>query len=516
MLRENEIISKVLLTIDQYKGKVSSFRNGIANDDYYKSANYSRLLVWKVCLITDSLDISKWEGSLNSTRVVYSNLRGRSDLRIPWSRLDRDNAFYKEDAAIAKPLNSNNSKTAAPYGGHRKKAFKNVIERTTIDHDPLGSMGVASPSSTLSPSVSPQGLSSASDLGSALAASLEEDQDLDLLTQITLDIERIFPGNEFFHPTSTSGTSLAASRAHKYSIVRILYIWSKCNPGIGYKQGLHELVGLIYLNLCKESIAIPSTNTISTDDLKILKLYNSKYLANDTFSIFNKFINQSGIAAKYYEQESRLFESIQSFNVNLLKVDQLVHYNLTSKLKVESQLWLIRYFRLLLSRELGNDLEIVIRLWEKLICTSPSSNTTLASIPDIINFIIITLLIHIKTELITSDFSEALSLLLRYPISQVIKKYNSPEDFVHGIYKDSIHLYERRDKDLKLYEYGIKLNETYNPNLKFKMSYSGSQSRPTSQETVRKVDQSREEKLKFEKVRLEMRLKKKAQEMVKK
>lgn len=481
MLRQNEIISNVLLTIDQYKGKVLNLRNAIIDDEFYRSSHFSRLLIWKVCLITDTLNISKWDEALNGTRVVYGELMKRSDMVVPWEKLDEDSVFYRKQKSRT---------SSSHHSGVSGKTLKNVIERQQIDDDPL--------SNRLS-----------------LALTLPLVSDVDLLVQITLDIERIFPGNEFFH----ASTPIALH--HKTSLIEILYIWSKCNPNIGYKQGLHEIIGLIYFNLCKESIEIPNTNAISVDDHRILKLYNSKFLAHDTFTIFNKFINQSGIAGRFYEQESALFDSIQHFNINLLKVDQLIHYNLTSKLKLESQLWIIRYFRLLLSRELGNDLNIVMRLWEKLVAYS-TNTVSKNGIPEILNFMIITLLIHIKADLIASDFSEALSILLHYPIDKVKQKYLGKTEFYQCLFKDSVQLYERKDKDLKLYEFGIKLNEAYNPNLKFKMSYNGrtpSLSPRPSQETIKKKEDKRElrdEQLKFEKLRLEMRLKKRAQEMVNK
>ncbi|CAK7896982.1 GTPase-activating protein Gyp6p [[Candida] anglica] len=484
MLRENEIISKVLLTVDQYKGKVSSLRTGISNDTYLRSENFSRLLLWKVCLITDSLNIQKWDEALSASRIVYTQILKRPDMAIPWDQLEPDNVFYIPRKTTRRETNT------------IKKVINN-LERVHIDDDPL----------------------TADNNKQGNHSNIHLPTDLELLEIITLDIERIFPGNELFHAPTTDALN------HRRTLVQILYIWSKCNPSVGYKQGLHELLGLVYLNLWRESIEIPNTNTISTDDLKILKLYNVKYLAHDLFSMFNKFVMQSGIGPKYFESEQELFKSIQTFDMYLLKVDQLIHYNLTNKLKLESPLWLIRYLRLLLSRELGNDLECVSIFWDKLIggnCSTTSSNTsgitignigiggdkpngnTITTIPDLLTFSVIILLIHIKTDLITSDFSEALSLLLHYPIAKISGKYSSKADFISKLYKDAVSLYERRDNDKKLYEYGLKLNTHYNPNLKITMSYRSSE----------EVERSKEEKLKFEKLRMEMRLKKKVKSMM--
>lgn len=488
MLKENDIISKVLLSIKQCKGNLATFKTSITDNEYTPSgcSHFTRTLVWKVCLMTHTLKIQGWESKLTDSRVVYHELVKREDLAIPWWKLDVDSEFY---------LTKETSKHKTRIGRQRTMRIKQNLIRVGNVDDPLRSPGI-------SPSRKPQPYVTTED-------------DLELLQTIILDIDRLFPGDSFFLATNPN------SFASKKQMIEILFVWSKCNPQVGYKQGIHEILGLLYLNMHTESIEIPTTNTFSGDDLRILNLYDIKYIAHDLFTLFNQFMVQSGIIARFYEDEKVLWKNIESFNAYLMKVDQLIHYNLISKLKLESQIWIIRYLRLMLSRELGNDLSAVSLLWDKLVATQLSGKASaLLAISDLIIFMTIQLLIQQKTELITCDFSESLSLLLHYPLPAKISNPTFRSEYISDLYKDALKLYERKDNDLKLYEYGIKLNNKYNPNLKITMTYTGSVR--NSKDSTSSMDHSpsptpdKSEKLKFEKLRLEMRLKKKAQQLMNK
>lgn len=442
MLKENEIISKTLLTIDKFKGSVETFKASITGGEY-TSLNmpncFTRTLVWKVCLITESLNLSLINQKLRDSRLVYHLLIHNKEMKIPWHELDPESAYYQPVNTIKRNVSSKHKSSA--------RGRKNTLDRVQIQHDPL------SEDSSTTPQVE------------------ETHDDHELLVAIILDVDRLLPGDPFYQEFT-----------NKKQLVEILYIWSKCNPQVGYKQGLHEIIGLIFMHLAKESAIIPQTNTFSSDDLKILNLYDFNYLSHDVFTIFNRFMIQSGIITNFYESEQSLWNSIERFNMYLMKIDQFIHYTLNTKLKLEAQLWIIRYLRLLLSRELGEDVETTMLLWDKLIASQLSTDhlgSNLTVIPELLNFIIIQLLMQKKSDIISSDFSECLTLLLHYPIN--FTNDEARNEFIRKLYKDATKLYERKDNDLKLYEYGVKLNK---------------------------------DKMKFEKTRLEMRLKKKVQLML--
>lgn len=479
MVSINDTISRALSTIDQYKS-LTQLKTAVSEGEYsHLQKHFSRLLVWKSCLITDSLRLQEWDAKLAATRVVYHKLAQASEMLVPWWTLEKDSIYYGEKKGSSASRNSSVSRSSSV-----RRLVKTNLTRISVD-DPLAEKNARIPSR--SPTPGPYTPSEA---------------DLDLLQTIIMDVERLFPGEPFFHSPTT------ASLDAKKQLIEILYVWAKCHPLVGYKQGIHEVLGVIYINLYQESVDILPTNTYSADDLRILALYDRHYLSHDLFTILSRFLVASRVTLRFYEGEDVLWRAIEDFNANLMKVDQLIHYNLVQKLKVELQLWIIRYFRLLLLREL-NDVGVTSALWDRLVVAE-------GPISDIIGFMVIVLLINIKSDLITCDFSEGLSLLLHYPVPE------QPYVFVDSLFKDAIKLYERRDNDLKLYEYGLRLNQKYNPNLRVSMSFNGTTvSAKSSSESSRAVSPSRGNKaqvraetMAFEKTRLEMRLKKKAQQML--
>lgn len=496
-LPENEVINKTLRTIHKYRS-INQLKQAVQDNDYTpENSKFLRSLLWKAVYITESLNIQQWLTKLNDSRRVYHELIKGSDMIIPWYKLENDDPFFQTIE-----LSRNSSLRS-------KKRTTNMVKKSRLARvqvndvdDPLNAPADIEEISN--------GLSN---------THIPYDDDVELLRCIILDIDRLFPGEEFFD-----------NQFYKKQIIEVLYVWAKCNPKVGYKQGFHEILGLIYINIRKDSVEVPSTNTFSSDDLKVLNLFDAKYLCHDLFTLFNKFMVNTGIIASYYENETALLKSIESFNQYLMKVDQLIHYSLISKLKLESQLWCIRYFRLLLLRELGSNLSTANLLWDKLI-TVESNRIT-----QVLTFCIIVLLMNIKADLIICDFSEALGLLLHYPP----KFENNPNEFIHELFIESLKLYTLKDNDLKLYEQGMKINQKVNPDLKISLSFNGRTSgesmRSRTASPTRKIStdsvsslhgsngskgssapktmegkNSKAEQMAFEKYRLEMRLKKKAQ-----
>lgn len=464
---DNKIIENVLLTIEQYKGSTADFKQAAVLGKYGRMPFFSRLLVWKVCALTETLNMREWHERLRTLRTVYHGLRQNREMRVPWHALD-------DECDLAEPKSkseSDKSKTDKAERAQRRQLAKTAV---SADEDPLRLV--------------PQGREAGVD---------QTELDGELLRSIVLDVQRLFPGEEFF--------VVAHRRRH---IATILYVWAKCNPQVGYKQGMHEILGLIYWNMARESVEVPAA--YSSDDRAVLALYDVQYLAHDVFALFNRFVVASGVVGDFYASEAQLMLLVEQFNALLMKVDQLVHYNLVTKLRLESQLWIIRYLRLLLARELG-DVELISKLWDRLV----AADLLLPKpcVPQLTIFLVIVLLLHIKRELMLCDFSEALTLLLRYPIGA---KTASHRDFVDSLFDDAYLLYQSRENDLKLYEVGLRLSKralggvsvTYSP----KVSLDTPLPLPLPMPPT--AEESRAAKMAFEKTRLEMRLKKKAQLML--
>lgn len=484
---ENKVISKVLLTVDTYKGNIEHFRNAVIEGQYAAGVNnsFTSTLIWKTFCVTNTLKINTWETRLNESRIVFQELTKRKDMYVPWWKLDDESPYFQK-----RPLSRLNSRKEAFEKDENPALYKKALKRVSLSNeseDPLSKHHCSEPKK-------------------------EKKYDLDLLNTIIMDVERIFAGEKFLIPNSTESKTL------KKDIIQLLYVWSRCNPSIGYKQGFHEIAGILYLEISRESVKMPTAEVLLKEDFSVLQLYNNKYLIHDLFTIFTKFVVQSGIANHFYEKEENLWSSIESLNSNLMKVDQVIHYNLISKLKLETQLWAIRFLRLIYLREINN-LEATSYLWERLIAFQGTGSG--GSLPELMTYITICLLIKIKHELVTSDFSEALFLLLHYPESTFQKKWGSGS--FDELFKASLKLYKERHNDLQLYETGAYINEKWNPDMKIVLSYSHNQSSASKNSNALSHSPSpstdteqlrRQERMAFEKYRLEERLKRKAKLMV--
>ncbi|CAH6718829.1 GTPase-activating protein Gyp6p [[Candida] jaroonii] len=451
MSEESELISKTLLTIDKFK-TVDNFKQAIQSNEYQGKSYFIRSLIWKTLFLTESLTIDSWSGKLNDCRRIFHELVRREDMQLPWDTLDHENIYYKSKNVNLSRSNSHIKRTKS-----LKPTMK--LEFTRVSSDPLSTENTK------------PGHETDGDHESTMAKGISDDTEL--LSMIIVDVDRIFPGDPFF------------TKDIKRELIEILYVWSKCNQ-VGYKQGFHEILGLIFKNLYNDCVSI--SDNCPLEELKILKLFNIKFFKHDVFQIFNKFLNNFGIVENYYRDEKVLLNQINVFNMYLLKIDQLIHYNLISKLNLESQLWCIKYFRLVLIREFEHD--NITNLWDKLVTVSP------LKFPMFLNFLIITMMINLKSNLIIGDFTECLSLLLHYPT-------DSDTKFMTHLFDFSVKLLDNKDDDLKLYQLGMKINSTLNPNLKISLSLNSG---------TKELDAK--DKMALEKYRMEMRLKKRVQSLM--
>lgn len=207
----------------------------------------------------------------------------------------------------------------------------------------------------------------------------------------------------------------------KHDVIQILYNYNKFTP---YKQGYHEICGLIYLQLHQDGLL---------DDIKVT-----------TFNIFTSLMLT--IVPNFYQEDNLIDWCTSNFNRRLKLVDGSLYDLLIKTHKIESQVWLIRWVRLLLLRELGT--ENTVRILDLLLCYDHD-------LSKLIPFIIIIFLIKIKLQLVEcEDNGEILHLLLHYPH----KLYTNAEIF--EIVDLSIKLLNA--PEAKLAAYGKAINKRMN------------------------------------------------------
>jgi TBC1 domain family protein 5 len=81
----------------------------------------------------------------------------------------------------------------------------------------------------------------------------------------------------------------------------ILFIYSKLNPDLGYRQGMHELLAPILWVVERDAIAQSSKNipVDATDDESVmLQLLDASYIESDSFNLFCSVMQ---VARSFYE-----------------------------------------------------------------------------------------------------------------------------------------------------------------------------------------------------------------------
>ncbi|GES82722.1 TBC1 domain family member 5-like isoform X5 [Rhizophagus clarus] len=249
-------------------------------------------------------------------------------------------------------------------------------------------------------------------------------KDTELRKIIRQDVERTFPDNEYFR------TPLSQSR-----LLDILFIYCKMNQDVSYRQGMHELLAPILWVVDKESI--PSSNGYAVEnneDTIIKQTLNAEYVEHDTFALFSALMKA---AKEYYEYNDEIFNKkpvkraqgsdlefarlIKNNQAEVAKatpvfrkcnkiyeylqtIDPELHERL-NELEIEPQLYGIRWIRLLFGREFP--LDKVLTLWDGIFAEDPTLR--------IVDHVCVAMMLLIRDDLLKSDYTGCLSMLMRYP-----------------------------------------------------------------------------------------------------
>ncbi|KAH6610373.1 hypothetical protein Trco_000393 [Trichoderma cornu-damae] len=259
-------------------------------------------------------------------------------------------------------------------------------------------------------------------------------------------------------------------------ILDILFVYCKVNPDRGgYRQGMHELLAPI-LHVVEQD-ALDRASISADDDANgleelMLEAIDSSFIEHDAFALFSQLMghaqsfyevkdvassNQSADGPRFPEQSSAIVERSKFIHeVCLQKIDPELAAHLTS-VEILPQIFLIRWIRLLFSREFPFNQFLV--LWDTVFAVDPSL--------DLIDLICCAMLLRIRWQLLESDYSVCLQLLLKYPPPSQL---HGPHTFVD----DALYLRDRMNASG-----GAMLIKKYSGRLP-KVSKSPGPSEPTS------------------------------------
>lgn len=264
--------------------------------------------------------------------------------------------------------------------------------------------------------------------------------DYELRDLISKDVNRTFPEVPLFH-----------SQQIRNMMNDILLTYSKENPYLSYKQGMHEILAPLLFVLDADHMAFQLSKEskhlsfLDVNDFEILEvLYNERFLENDAYTMFcevMKDIRQwfdNGEKNRIPPSEPTPFMRLQDCSANsaiitdlltfeerLFKEDPFVAKHLR-RLRISPQLYGIRWLRLLFGREFP--IHDLLYLWDVILADR--------SMTGICECVFISLLIYIRALLLYSDYSGCLRFLMRYPpitdvsaFIRLVRYYRYPKRF---------------------------------------------------------------------------------------
>uniref|UniRef100_A0A093UUC2 TBC1 domain family member 5 n=1 Tax=Talaromyces marneffei PM1 TaxID=1077442 RepID=A0A093UUC2_TALMA len=329
----------------------------ISGDSENPCENGLRSVCWKIFLLCDDLDRSKWIDRLTDTRSAYDSLKDH---------------FLK-------------------YIKH-----PNDLQSTV---DPL-----------------------AEDEESPWQA-LRHDEAT--RAEIFQDVERCLQDNCFFREPST-----------KSMMLDILFVYSKLNPDLGYRQGMHELLAPILWVVERDAVTQSSKHipVDTTDDESVmLQLLDANYIESDSFNLFCSVMQ---VARSFYEHTDNRPVNGEAEMAPIVARSEFIHNELLmvadhelaihlNTIEILPQIFLTRWIRLLFGREFSFDDTLLI--WDLLFANGLRAT--------LIDHICVAMLLRIRWQLLEVDYSSALTLLLRYPALND----HGPQTLVHdGLYLSRI------------------------------------------------------------------------------
>ncbi|KAK2630218.1 hypothetical protein QTJ16_001038 [Diplocarpon rosae] len=176
----------------------------------------------------------------------------------------------------------------------------------------------------------------------------------------------------------------------------VLFIFCKINQDVGYRQGMHELLAPILWVVKEDAIEYGRDGVqgpISVSDSLIKQALDPAYIEHDAFTLLSLVMRS---AKSFYE--------LGEPDRRSTRLDPELAKHLTD-VEILPQIFLIRWIRLLFGREFPfNDL---LALWDTLFAEDPGL--------DLVDMICVAMLLRIRWQLLETNYSFALMLLLKYP-----------------------------------------------------------------------------------------------------
>jgi TBC1 domain family member 5 len=171
--------------------------------------------------------------------------------------------------------------------------------------------------------------------------------------EIFQDVKRCMQENSFFQESSTQKL-----------LLDILFIYSKLNEDIGYRQGMHELLAPILWVVHCDAIEPGTLVEPKADNAFMLSVLDQQFIEHDAFTLFCAVMQTAKSFYEIGESASPIVErSRRIHDEYLTEVDPELATHL-QVIEILPQIFLLRWIRLLFGREFN--LQDTLSVWDVL------------------------------------------------------------------------------------------------------------------------------------------------------
>ncbi|KAJ2357119.1 hypothetical protein GGF43_001654 [Coemansia sp. RSA 2618] len=239
--------------------------------------------------------------------------------------------------------------------------------------------------------------------------SLDEDspwhryhKDQELRTTILQDVTRTFPEEAYFRQPRVQRL-----------MADMLFVYAKMHSNLQYRQGMHELLAPLLLAVERDAVDRDAEGAFPA------KLLDRRFVEHDAFALFERLMRMcmawyqtpplvSPSKARHASvAQTPIIAQCQMLLDKLMVVDAELATHL-QRLDIEPQLFGIRWYRLLFSRELSR-LRDVFALWDMVLADSTAGSLRL------VDWVGMVFLVANRRQLLHGDYEDNLTTLLHLP-----------------------------------------------------------------------------------------------------
>ncbi|KAI9490507.1 rab-GTPase-TBC domain-containing protein [Zychaea mexicana] len=198
-------------------------------------------------------------------------------------------------------------------------------------------------------------------------------------------------------------TDLHTQDYHWEAIERILFIYAKLNPGVGYVQGMNEILAPIYYVFAKDDFDLEAQAYAEADAFFVFTI-----LMSDVRDHFVRSLDQ--------DASTGINATMQRMSQRLAWVDKPLWRDLRRK-DIKEQYYAFRWITVLCSQEW--DLPSVIRLWDSILADRGNQEGLAETRFEFLLDFAVAMVLCIRQDILKGDFAENVRLLQNYPIDDI-------------------------------------------------------------------------------------------------